>query len=301
MSTFQQKLDEARALLDQHNSQVPALTAASDLKAGRVDLDSFFSNLAQAGGTNEHTLAQCTWEDLQEFGLPKLLARQVATIFRKEAKKEEKPVLKKSKVEVMTVGELIAHYEPRNPASIVTDKLKHLLGNTRFLVFNDDGSVNVEVSTKLAQEILDEYPDREHYFANGESSKTYRIGERPDQSFDENPLYPGRILRPDGDCDQTNRSWNGVSLETKQIIYLAVAQTKEIVINSINDAHNIMDLVVGKSDNDVLKHTIRQRFSKAAAVLKEMYNQGRAPVLKIFKKVAENGKKNNPFGASRTY
>ena len=287
--TYQQKLDEARALLDQHNSN-----------GVTVNAETFIKNLVQAGGTNEAALAQCTWEDLQDFGLPKLLAKQVANIFRTKEEKAEKPVLKRSKVEAMTVGELISHYDPRTPVSLVTTRLQELLDDKRFVVFNSDGTVNVPVSTKLATEVLDGFPERELYTLNDDPTKTYRIGERPDQSFDENPLYPGRVLRPDGDCDQTNRSWSGVPLEVKQVLYLAVTKTGELKIDSINTAHNVMDLVVGKADPDALK-TVRRRFTKATAALKELQQQGKAPLLKIFKKVAGDVKKNDPFGTHKTY
>jgi hypothetical protein len=292
--SYQQKLEEARALLTQHNSQIP-----EDSK-NRVNVDQFFTKLVAAGGTNNAGLSQCAWEDLQEFGLPKLLARQVAQIFRaKEEKKDEPVVLKRSKVEAMGVGELIAHYHPRNK-NLIYDRLEEMLRNKRFVVYDKDGSVNCEASTKLANELLDDYPEREFYTLNDEPTKAYKVGERPDQSFDENPLYPGRVLRPDGDCDQTNRSWSGVSLEVRQTLYLAVKTTGEVRINSINDAHYILDLVVGKDEVLAVK-TVRQRFVKASATLKEMYKQGTAPSLKIFKKPSDGGTPNNPFGAHVKY
>lgn len=291
--SYQQKLDEARALLDQHNSQVPD-------EKGRINAEEFINKLKAAGGTNDAALSQCAWEDLQEFGLPRLLARQVATIFRKADKSEEKPVFKKSKVEAMSVNELVAAYDPRDKTSLVTSRLSQLLSNKRFVVFNDDGTVNVAVTTKLARECLDDFPERELYIVEGGTpSKTYRVGERPDVAFDENPLYPGRVLRPDGDCDQTNRSWAGVPLDAKQVIYLAVRQTKELHTLTINDAHNIMDLVVGKPAGDAYSNVAR-RFAKAAALLKELNVQGRAPTMKVFKKV-EDTKPNNPFGTHRQY
>jgi hypothetical protein len=289
--SYQQKLTEARALLEQHNSQINSAT--------KLDVEKFFQNLANSGGTNDATLAQCTWEDLQEFGLPRLLAKQVASIFRVKEEKVEKPVLKKSKVEAMTVGELISCYDPRTPVSLVTTRLSELMDDKRFIVFNNDGSVNASVSTKLAQEVLDGYPERELYSVDDVPTKTYKIGERPDQSFDENPLYPGRVLRPDGDCDQTNRSWSGVPLEVRQTLYLSVTKTGELKINSINDAHNVLDLVVGKEDAEAVK-TVRRRFAKATALLKELQQQNKAPSLKIFKKVGDS-KKNDPFGVHRSY
>lgn len=287
--SYQRKLEEARELLVQHNSNI--------FGGKLINIEDFFVKLAMAGGTSDAALSHSSWEDLQEFGLPKLLARQVATIFRS---KEEKAALKKSQVEGMGIQELLANYDPRNHTGLVNRRLLEIFGKKSFIVFNNDGSVNVPVSQKLAQEILDDFPQRELYTVNDVPLKTYPVGVRPDHSFDENPLYPGRILRPDGDCDQTNRSWNDVSLEVRQVLYLATKQTKEVVINSINDAHNIMDLVVGKEDVEALR-VVRRRFSKAAALLMELYQQGKAPSLKIFKRISEESKPNNPFGTNRTY
>lgn len=286
--SYQRKLAEARELLVQHNSQISENI--------RIDVEGFFAKLAAAGGTNDASLSQSSWEDLIEFGLPRLLARQVATIFR--SKLDEKPVLKKSQVEMMSVGELIANYDPRNSTSLINRRLSDIFGGKCFVVFNNDGTPNVPASTKLAQELLDGYTQRELYLVNDVPCKTYGVGERPDQSFDENPLYPGRVLRPDGDCDQTNRSWSGVPLEVRQVLYLAVKETKELLINSINVAHDIMDIVVGKDDKEALS-LVRRRFSKAAATLKEYQQQSKAPSLKIFKKA--ESKSNNPFGSNRTY
>lgn len=291
--SYQQKLDSARSLLVQHNSQV-----SEDSKA-RVNVDSFFNELANAGGTNDAALSQSSWEDLQEFGLPKLLARQVATIFRAKEEKVEKPVLKKSKVEAMTIDDLIAHYDPRNPTSLVTERLSVLLDDKRFVVFKNDGSVDGVATTKLAKEVLDNFPERELYVVDDVPSRTYRLNERPDQSFDENPLYPTRILRPDGDCDQTNRSWSGVPLNVKQTLYLSL-RTGELKIQSINDAHDVLDLVMGKTDEEALK-TVRRRFPKATAQLKEMVDQGIAPGLKIFKKTVGEVRKQDPFSSHKSY
>lgn len=282
--TYQQKLEEARKLLSQHNSQ----TTFS------VDVEQFFKKLTEEGGTNEDALSQCSWEDLQEFGLPKLLARQVAQIFRFKEKQSEP--LKRSKVEVMTVAELIARYDPRTP-DFVSERLGLLFKNNRFVVFDDSGAVDRASTTKLALEIFDGYPERQIYMVEGEPRKTYALGERPDQSFDENPLYPGRILRQDGDCDQTNRSWNGVPLEVRQTLYLAVVSTGELKIDSINAAHAVMDLIMGKPD---VERMVRQRFVKAAALLKDLYKRGQPPLLKVFRKVGET-KKNDPFGSHRSY
>jgi hypothetical protein len=169
--SYQHKLEEARALLLQHNSQLPT-------EAGRIDVEAFFTNLITNGGTSDAALSQSSWEDLMSFGLPRLLARQVAQIFRKEEKKEEKPVLKKSKVESMSLTELLNNYDPRNHTSHVNQRLSELFLGKRFIVFNENATVNVPASVKLGEELLDDYPQREIYLLDGVPTKTYWVCER---------------------------------------------------------------------------------------------------------------------------
>jgi hypothetical protein len=289
---YQNKLDEARALLSNHFAAVHN----GDQAKAIPDTESFFTKLKQAGGTDDDALKQCTWEDLESFGAPKLLAKRVAQIFRKgiEEKKDPK-VLKASRVAVMSVLELVQNYDPREPDNAVAERINKIAGGKRCIVFTN-GNVNVEASVALLNELRDNYDERETYPVNGVPTKTYKVGERIGQLADENPLYPGRALRPNGDCDQTNRSWNGVGEVVRKLIYLARTKTGEIKVESIMDSNSVIDLVVSADETK-----IRSRMPKASLLYDDLKEKGGLPSLKISLKNG-NGAKNDPFGGShKTY
>jgi len=75
---YAQKIQSALKILENHNSTVPDRLL--------IDRDSFLKSLRELGGTTEASLRQCSWEDLEECGLPRLIARQVSQIFRKKGK-----------------------------------------------------------------------------------------------------------------------------------------------------------------------------------------------------------------------
>jgi hypothetical protein len=261
-------------------------------------LSAFVTALFAAGGTDDAALKQCTWEDLESFGAPKLLAKRIAAIFRKgetSASEDKVKILKPSRIAVMSVSELIEHYDPRDHTNSVGQRINALCGGKRCIVFNADGNINVKASVDLLNELRDNYPERETFLVNGIPVKTWKIGERPGQLADENPLYAGRLLRPNGDCDQTNRSWTGISYQIRVIIYLAI-KTGEIRINSVNDAHAILDMAVSLDEAK-----IRARFSKASLKYDELNAEGKLPTLKL--PLIKNGSNsNNPFGGQhKTY
>jgi hypothetical protein len=120
---------------------------------------------------------------------------------------------------------------------------------------------------------------------DGVMKPLYRVGEKPDNLVDENPLYPGRALRPDGTCDQLNRSWAGVSLKIRQLAYLAVKETKEHLVGTIS-AHDTLDHALALSTQ--AWEWLSSRYPKAAMLYAEKEKQGTLPTLKI-----ELGKQTN--------
>jgi len=288
--SYEGKVQSVRELIATHNSQV------SD-ESKKVDSEAFLSALSEIGGTTEETISECKWEDLEGCGLPKLLARKVAVIFREKEQKEDKVrYVKMSQAKAMTLKQLIESYDPREPDNNVGKILKSKADSKPFIVFQNDGSVNVDGSLVLLKEIREGHAPREHYPVEGVPHQVYSIGDRPNKLADVNPLYTGEALRPDGSCSQTSRSWSGVEREIRQIIFLARTQTKEIVLNSSMDAHNILDLAV--SDGALSK--VRTRFPKAVIKLQELREVGNEPSLRmpIGKQVSQTS--NDPFfGATK--
>ncbi|MFA6215825.1 MAG: hypothetical protein WC768_04630 [Patescibacteria group bacterium] len=267
--SYQKKLERAEAIVAEHNE------SAGD--EGKVDWESFLAKLKGTGGTTEATLNSCTWEDLQECGLPKMLARAVAKVFRTEEGEGKKTLITVNKAQAMPVAELVEHYDPREADNPVGKRLAEITKDQPCIVFNADGTVNVEASTQLVNELRDNLPARETFVVDGRPQKVFRIGERPDQVADENPLWPGRMLRPNGDCDQTNRSWTGVPDEVRALIYLARTETNELNSVGVMEANAVLDLATGDNAAD----KIRQHFPKASVKYDELKAIGNLPSLKL--------------------
>lgn len=288
--SYDDKIARAKTLLEEFNSQID--------ESDKLDIEKFLKKLKQAGGVNEAMLVECTWEELQKCGLPSLVARKVATIFREPiVREEEKPgFVSDKKAAKMAPRYLIQVYDPKEKGSAVHKRLAELSGGKPFLVFNSNGTVNVDVSEKLLQEIRSGFPERNEYVLDNKPVKVQTVGIDPQKKIvDENPLYAGRPLRPDGTCDQMNRSWDGVPLVIRQLFYLAITKTGEIKMNH-DKAHELLDLALTPDS----EKKIRSRYKKASILLDELTEAGTAPTLKMTLN-AEESKMNNPFGNHRTY
>lgn len=240
----------------------------------KVDWKEFVKQLNAAGGTTDETLTECSWEDLKTMGVPPLVAKQIAKVFRQSP--ESRPrIINSVRAASMSLKELVENYTPSESDNAIGERLKSISKGKKFIVFNNDGTVN-EVSTKLLQELKDGYPERDIYTLDGKPKPLYAVGDRPDNLADVNPLYPKRILRPDGTCDQTNRSWDGVSEEIRWLILLGVTQTREIVVNH-ETAQNIMDMVVSED----AEQKLAARYSKTYVVYEQLKSEGNLPSLRV--------------------
>lgn len=79
--SYENKIQAAREAISSHN-----LMAGSE---AQVNGEEFFTKLQSHGGTTEAALRRCSWEDLMRWGLPELLAKVVADIFRSREPLEE--------------------------------------------------------------------------------------------------------------------------------------------------------------------------------------------------------------------
>jgi len=285
--SYEDRIEQAKKIIEDHNTAV----GSKETSDGYVDLEDFLAKLRQNGGIDEEALADCSWEDLMEIGVPKLTARKVARVFREKAEGETKQRRVSPQAAArMEDEQLLSAYNPREHDNAVGSELLKRTQGKRCIVFNPDGTVNVEISKTLLDEIRDNHDERTTYIVDARPQKTYRVGERTDMVSDENPLYPSRILRPDGTCDQTNRSWDGVPFPVRAIIYLAVTETNEIPTNKdLMSAHVIMDMAM----QDNAEEVVRQRFSDASMRYDDLEGAGQLPPLKIIRN--DNGsRQNNP-------
>lgn len=105
MGTYSDKLWAASRLINEYNQQLEATQLPAGIKPRNpVNTEKFVEKLVLFGGVADELLRQCSWEDLEHCGLPRLLARKVADVFRaKEVTPDDRvrkwmPLLKKWKL-----------------------------------------------------------------------------------------------------------------------------------------------------------------------------------------------------------
>jgi hypothetical protein len=211
------KIASALKLIEEHNANL-------DSPEDKLNTEWFTKKLKKAGGTTEAALRECTWEDLENCGLPRILARNVAKIFRSEPQIDHS-LITADRAAGMHPLYLLQSYNPQDPKSAVAKRLHELSRGNKFIVFKHGSTKDIDAanSNKLLQEIIRGSPAREEFeIEPGKFVRTFAVGQSVGESVDENPLYPGRPLRDDGFCDQTNRSWDGVPLSVRQLVYIAI-------------------------------------------------------------------------------
>lgn len=299
MSAYAQKLESARAIFDEHNLQIEDV-------AKKLSFDNFVSNLKAEGGTSEEALSECSFEDITDFGtedgkrFPKLLAKRIAKVFRqKEAKSK---IITEKKAQLMNTRELLEAYDPKE-TDAVSSRLRSIsqsreMGNPPqpCIVFNEDGSINVDASAECIEDLKEGYEPREAYIgSDGVPHQVHLVGTRPTSVVEENPLLPGRPLRGSADtCDKTHRSWAKIPHKIRVLLRLAL-DSGDLVIDQVTRIHDTLDLLIGKSEEDMVA-VVSQRFHQAALLYKEKKLEGTLPTLKIVRNGSSKAlKKQDPF------
>ena len=286
--SYDQKIASARKVIDEHNSNADTT----------IDFDSFHKKLKDLGGSSEEALKAASWDDLQDCGIPKIMARRLTFLFRQDGDgtKTKSTYISEKKVAGLSNKELVERYNPKDVKNPVGKRLKDLSDGKKFVVFSDDNRVIVDETVKLLEDTIDGLPEITTAFVNGRPLLAYSIGERPDFYVEENPIYHGRPLRSNEMCDQTGRSWSGVTTEVRQFLWMAV-DCGELEISSVADAHDILDKVLSK---DCSLDSLRSRYPRTSVNFDAVGKVGQLPILKI--RMGETaGKGNNPFGKNTTY
>lgn len=245
---YQDKIDRVREVISDHNSNVG--------KEDQVDFEKFLSCLKKAGGTTESTLSECTWEDLEDCGLPKLLAKRVASVFRSSDNQEVKVVSAK-KADKMSLAELVTSFDPEDVSSPVARRLKEISNDQPFIVYKNGRIVDITETLTLISDIKAGFPAiTEITTSDGDVKKVYKIGQLPSNLVDENPLYPGLPLRRDV-CSQTGKSWTNISISTRQLVRVIYDVVYKGRIN-IDIAHNLIQQASSSNAEKELKLKYRQ-------------------------------------------
>jgi len=242
------------------------------------------------------------FEDIEECGVPKIKARQIARIFRDE--EEEGPKSKGPQKVVIDISgdpkkhaatlspvQLVEHYDAENWTNPYGKRLKEITEGRKCLVFNTNGSLNVDISKTLVDELVNlSYPERDVVNLDDGPAQVYPVGVKPDRYADENPANPGNPLYQSGESD-AGCLWGSLPLPVRQLVHICVRRG-----DCDLEEGDLFEKVEGKSFAEVCK---QPRFRKAAVEFKQMEKLGTLPQLKIVLQGGKPRAANNPFGGGK--
>lgn len=182
-------------------------------------------------------------------------------------------------VEDWSLEQLLRRYDTAESDNKVARELDKRSNGKRFLIFKNDRSVDVPSSEFLFKELRKGFSERDWFEVDGYLYKTYKVGVVPEELFDENPLYPGEPLRLDGMCEHTQRMWKGVPLIVRQVLYLAVTDSKELLIAKAADAQYVLDQLKDRNAADAEKW-VKERYPRAFISYEEKKERNQLPILK---------------------
>ena len=282
----QQLYDAALEIIESHNQNLA--DEVTDKTPGYVNPEAFLVSLKAAGGTSPDRLRGCSHEDILECMpvkyspasnsvRPKALAKEIAKAFRGSSNttSSDKPrLVSKKKADRMTIEELVANFDPEEPDSQVAERLDKLAKSQAFIVYQEGREVDVENTIKLLKEIRKLGTGRTIF----DGKRVYCVGELPENYADENPLFPGRPLRPlDETCDQLNRSWAGVPLEVRQFVRFASEYEDGPSNRPIKEAHEVLSMALLP---DAMEK-FRERYPEIAVEFDEAKQRDELPKLSI--------------------
>lgn len=224
--SYQARLDKAKEIVTAHNEVVGAEHA--------VDFVSFEKNLKANGGTSEEALKGCKYEQLQKFGLPELLAQQVANVFRANATSEPetpKTHVSGKQVKFASIRQLVEWFaeNPDDQSTGYFKRLREIVGDRPCVVFHG-GQIVVDKTTEFVNLIKQGYPKLPTTVDVGgsEVAAVYALGKLPTVAVEEDPLRPGQPLLPSGLSADSSLNWGSVEKRFRQFIYLGVLESREI-------------------------------------------------------------------------
>ena len=291
--SYDQKIQSLQKVIEDHNSN-------ADVK---VDFEGFLKKLRDLGGTSDLALKSISWEDLERCGAPIVMARALARLFRKDSDDNggKSAYISPKKAATLSFKELLERYNPRDSKSSVGKRLKDLSDGKPCIVFGDDNEVIVGASLKLLEDLIEGLPAMDTAFVEERPRDIFKIGDRPDFFTVENPLYPGEALRSEETCTHTGRSWKGVDIKKRQLLWIAIEKSGELSIDVPADAIDVLDRVIKK---ECTLGKLRGRYPQASKMYDEDSKIGKLPLLKISMAGAAksgSGRGNNPFGKNITY
>ena len=162
--SYDQKIQAARKVIDEHNANADK----------QIDFEEFTKKLRELGGSSEEALKASSWEDLQDCGIPKIMARRLTYLFRQDSNEEggKSTFISEKKVAGLSYRELVERYNPKEVKNPVGKRLNDLSDGKKFIVFDDNNKIIVDSTVSLLEDIINGMPEIPTSFVNGKPLPT---------------------------------------------------------------------------------------------------------------------------------
>lgn len=171
-----------------------------------------------------------------------------------------------------TDEELLKAYD--NQDSEIWEILRNRVHGRHCIIYNKDGSVNIENSLSLVR-IAKRQPTNDNHMISGMPVRVYRPGDFPLSMslVDESPFFRGVAL-VDGTCGNSMTDWNGVLHETRVLVYIQVHEIERVKL-----AHHSMRQLWESARKGTVY--FRENYPMAALRYNELADKGDLPKLKV--------------------
>lgn len=235
---------------------------------------------------------------------PIAMVRKASTVLRgkSEAKQDQlSPRMAELKsmfgvkptLESVDSADLFRTYLTDNPNDPVTTELKRRYGDRAVMAYlPGTKQIAVEETIAYITDLAQGLPEQTSIYVGGDLARLWPIGQAPTEMNEEDPLFQGRPLVR-GRSTVNSINWTGVSMETRQLLRIAVARGEF----NIHDRLSMIELVK-KAREEGFK-TIKEMFPESALEFSERKADSTLPGMKV----RLNGQKgNNPFlGKNRSF
>lgn len=281
-------------------------------QAMKIAVDEAFEKLAKLGieKDDEDALAlleaeTTTSQDAQDAfdGVPVARFRAGWAILKGKAKKTEEAsgeaaslgdVLSSLKdIRRYKDAELLDAYSP-DASTEIYDELNKRSHNRPFLVY-DGETLNKDLSLKMLREARSKETNPTHSFLKDGKTVTVRllrVGEFPQLWLYQSPIHPDIIL-VDGYCSECDNTWEGVSMDDRVIVRVAV-DADGVDVGSKAKIHELIQRVRKEGANFLLDvPAVKLRYD-------ELKDIGRLPTLRQRPGTSASGTQ-DPFYQHKTY
>lgn len=238
--------------------------------------------LIDLGAGSDPDLARLTWEDFEALGIPRLKAREITTVFRREPSStpQAMPIVLRTladEASELSNRDLLERFA-QNPVALhtaVAEQIRARSGDRPCIALNANGSIDIETSARALDGILggDDYGDTIR--VDGKPRFLYRLGDTVNPIRNAHPVFADKALLLDG-TDHHGIYWGDVTLECRQLIYIARNESQEL---RVTDRDALVD-VRDRALNGGLA-SLSERYPKALRLFEEKKALGGLPPLRI--------------------